>query len=68
MCTLFVNHHGCVLSAYNINATNAVEELQIPAADVWNNDNNSKKETRFAPLVKEATKALTNQGFPEDDM
>ena len=34
MRTVFVHSHGSVLSAYSINAADAVEERQSPAADV----------------------------------
>ena len=60
------NRVRCVLSAYSINAADAVEERQSPATDVWNNDDDAKHETRFPPLIKEATKVLNNQGYPKD--
>lgn len=68
MRTVFVHRHGGVLSAYGIDAADAVEERQSPAADVWSDDDDAKRETRLAPLAKEATKALTDQGYPEDDV
>ena len=63
-----LHRHGGVLSAYSIDAADAVEERQSLVANVWNDNDNAKDKTRFAPLVKEATKALTNQGYPKDDV
>ena len=57
MRTMFVHRHGSVLRAYCIDIADTVEERQSLAANVWNGNKDAKRETRFTPLVKEATKA-----------
>ena len=68
MRTVFVHRHSGVLSAYRIDAADAMEERQSLAANIWNNKDDAKRKTRFAPLVKEATKVITNQGYPKDNV
>jgi len=71
MSRVFVHKHGGVLSAYGLSMADAVQEMQEPTAQTYQEDNEvfmTSMEARLTVLATKATAALLQQGYTHDQV